>query len=160
MQFPQQSARTGLLIAVAVSVMCFASRSLVSPSWAAFLTITGAGVGAIALFIFWHWRQAFGWLSTPETPEERDTRWVRFTIVVFTIAGLVAVLLFSATALGQKYSWTEYFRFLGHALLLACAFFGVGTLLGFLFAIPKSLSAAQLSKNRSSETPQNETGKG
>ncbi len=145
MNFALLRPRLVLLGSLAAGVVLVALRFvLANPKWANFVTATGAAMCAVTLFIFWFWRSSFGWSEFQpdegETAGERDTRWTRFTIVVFTIAGLFALLLFSIAAAPSGHRWVDYLQFFGLTLLVACAFFSVGVLLGFLFAIPKSLS--------------------
>jgi hypothetical protein len=96
---------------------------------------------------------AVGWLIWPtstgragsglpgESEQMRDTRWTRDGVLVFFYVGCWGVLLCGFQFLAhEEGSARVAFGVLGAAAVTACAASVVGTLLGFLFAIPRAQS--------------------
>lgn len=99
---------------------------------------------------------AVGWLIWPtgtrragaalhgESEQMRDTRWTRDGVLVFFYVGCWGVLLCGFQFLAhERGSARLAFGVLGAAAVTACAASVVGTLLGFLFAIPRALPKDQ-----------------
>lgn len=94
---------------------------------------------------------AVGWLIWPtsaaragaglagESEQMRDTRWTRDGVLVFFYVGCWGVLLCGFQFLAHKEGSARLaFGVLGAAAVTACAASVVGTLLGFIFAIPRA----------------------
>lgn len=78
----------------------------------------------------------------PETETDRDIRWTKNAILTCTIMGLIAICLF-AFATVSPFSWRQFARAVGLGFLYAGAFFGIGSLIGFLFGIPRTVNDAK-----------------
>jgi len=88
--------------------------------------------------------------NSSDTDADRDIRWTYATILMFATLGLLAICLF-AFAMASPFTWKQFSKIIGLGLLYAGAFFGSGSLIGFLFGIPRSLHP----KDPSSSSNQN-----
>lgn len=70
--------------------------------------------------------------------QERDIRWAKVGVLFFGGLALGGLLLYAIQYIHSG-KFALICGILGSGLLLACASFGLGSLLGFIFAIPRAL---------------------
>jgi hypothetical protein len=75
-------------------------------------------------------------------------------IVGCAVVGLIGIAVFAVHVILPDGSWRRFAEAFGGIFLIACAFFGIGGLVGFLFGIPRSLQS-----QRSSDQAQHSTDK-
>ena len=79
-----------------------------------------------------------------QNERDKDLRWIKRGFYFFGTAAILGLLIYSLQFVG---SWIRCTEIIGAGLLIATASFMVGTLLGFVFAIPRALQGQR------SETP-------
>lgn len=117
----------------------------VTPPGNAQLFVGFVGAGALIAFLGW-WsfsEFSFGMIGRrrgvqQETAQERDTRWTRDTVLIFCYVGMMGIALFAIRAIVPAGPVESLFRVLGVGVLIACGSLLSGTLLGFLFGIPRA----------------------
>ena len=72
--------------------------------------------------------------------QNQDIRWTKNGVLFFGSLGVVGLLLYAIQYVLQGKT-AQVCGILGSGLLIACASFGLGSLLGFIFAIPRALQA-------------------
>jgi len=73
--------------------------------------------------------------------DERDIVITKNALLCFTAFGLLAICLLALSSV-SPFSWLATARILGFGFLYAAAFFAAGSLIGFLFGIPRSITYA------------------
>ena len=71
--------------------------------------------------------------------DERDVVITKNALLGFTVFGLLAICLLAFSS-ASPFSWLTTVRILGFGFLYAAAFFAAGSLIGFLFGIPRSIT--------------------
>jgi hypothetical protein len=70
----------------------------------------------------------------------RDTKWTRNAALIFAGIGVVGLAFYSSQYLcSQSPKLQVFLDVLGRGVLIACASFLIGVLLGFIFGIPRAL---------------------
>ena len=75
-----------------------------------------------------------------EPDQDRDIRWAKTGVLFFGSLGVGGLLIF-ALQYAFEGKTAQVCGILGSGLLIACGSFGLGSLLGFIFAIPRALQA-------------------
>jgi hypothetical protein len=72
--------------------------------------------------------------------QDRDIRWAKTGVLFFGGLGVIGILIsaFQYVLQGRP---GQVCGIIGSGLLIACASFGIGSLLGFIFAIPRALQS-------------------
>lgn len=76
------------------------------------------------------------------TAQERkeDTKWTKKAALSFAAVGLVGLVVYALQYSASSWPrWQQFFDVFGRGLLISCASFLVGILLGFVFGIPRAL---------------------
>lgn len=141
---PERNSLTILVCAIAVTgLLALACIPLLQSQtdWPGFLRNLGVELLGLVLVIAFFFRGQLGlrWENprSQETPEERDTRWTRNVVTLFTVLGVLGLIILSLS--GEPKGWTGASRVFGNLAIYAGGCFGVGALVGFLFGIPRSL---------------------
>ncbi|MGB9266061.1 MAG: hypothetical protein WCB56_11465 [Terriglobales bacterium] len=71
-----------------------------------------------------------------QTERDKDLRWIKIGFYFFGAIAILGLLIYS---LHYAASWIRFTEIIGAGLLIATASFMLGTLLGFVFAIPRAL---------------------
>jgi hypothetical protein len=79
--------------------------------------------------------------ETPQTLQEKKTKRTRNMIFGCAFIGLIGIVVFALHVVLPDGSWRGFAEAFGGIFLIACAFFGIGGLVGFLFGIPRSLQS-------------------
>lgn len=94
---------------------------------------------------------------TPPNDQDRDIRWAKTGVLFFGSLGLGGLLLFALQYVFQG-KLAQVCGILGSGLLIACASFGLGSLLGFVFAIPRALQTQRATDQGNQDTKTDLTG--
>lgn len=76
--------------------------------------------------------------AAPPNDQDRDIRWTKTGVLFFGGLGVIGLIIFAFQYVFQG-KVAEVCGILGSGLLIACGSFGLGSLLGFIFAIPRAL---------------------
>jgi len=117
----------------------------VVPGHGAQLFVGFAGAGTLIAFLGWWLFSDVGLVglrgrspARQETPQERDTRWTRDTVLIFCYIGAAGVVLFAIRAVVPVGQPEAMLRSLAVGVLISCGSLLTGALLGFLFGIPRA----------------------
>ena len=80
--------------------------------------------------------------SEPEDERDKDLRWTKTGFFFFGGFCLGGLLIYSLQYVASE-KWRPIARIAGSSLLIACASFLIGALLGFIFAIPRALQGTR-----------------
>jgi len=84
----------------------------------------------------------------------RDTKWTRNAALIFAGVGVVGLGFYSSQYLcTQSPKFQVFLDVLGRGVLIACASFLVGVLLGFIFGIPRALQSQSQGQNQADTGP-------
>lgn len=105
-------------------------------------TLFFVGVGLAALILAWcvvpHlFPRKRANTEKEETPQDRDTRSTRNTLLAFCYVGVVGVTLYGLQPV-VPFSYAALLRILGAGILISCCALLTGALFGFLFGIPRA----------------------
>ena len=79
----------------------------------------------------------------------RDTKWTKNTALFFAAIGILGLAFYSSQYLcAQSPRLQVFLDVLGRGVLIACASFLVGVLLGFIFGIPRALQSHSQGQNQ------------
>src|SRR5262245_24424303 len=144
---------TILLVSTAAGgIAIIYALSQITPAGDARQLVWYGGIGLGALIAGWWFfsdrRFGLATADAQETPQDRDTRWTRDTVLIWCYIGGFGVLLFGIRAVVPAGAAELLFRTLGAGVILSCSSLLAGGLLGFLFGIPRSPAPSKVDTNR------------
>ena len=128
----------------------------VTPAGPARQFVLYSTIGVALLLLGWRFfsQQAFVSGLTPkdESPQQRDTRWTRNTVLTFAAVGTAGVVLYSIRYIVPAGPVEGMFRVLGAGTLIGCGSLLTGALFGFLFGIPRAQDRRDETRNNKDQS--------